>query len=724
MAMANYSESELRDELKKADELNGLKDRRIARLEAETAATKAQLEVFLQAQRQRESNNTSGNSVALPPSTTGHSPSTAVELVPKSALDALGRRYAELESKLKDLEAEHGQCGLAIQGARAKAKDYKGKAKLWKQYINDWHKRHQSEVHMEQAHVSALSEQQQEQAELDHTPRASKQAPVANGSHGDYNATNNLETTTSDSSPITSRSSLARAEAPHSQSTVLRVTSSQTTADELNGNRTSPKLDSGSDSDPVFISARSLKRKAQPGAANEPPYRRIKQEASSPKSVLNLILDDDEDRLTAKESNGGGRAPIAMAKAASDLDTVGEAVITPHCSRQNTDWRERATSEAVTRAVPQLNRRLSSLSEGAVSHVMSISAALPIKSEPESDSGRAGEFNSVLTPSAHGLGDSQRLSEFRVLQPISANVPGQVSSRPENAAEATTSSSKRKSVLGRARLALVSEGGDESSQLASQNCPMQRSKDGDGVVTELLLNKPFPKKTPNPMRRPRNIPHVQKPVQAQLRTPVSAVGPSSPARKASSLTRPRGLEVSPPPVQPEDEPLRLRDVRTLKLNDFKVNPKYLGSEFAFADTLRGRDQRRALHSCTRPDCCGGALQKAVAMGGPTLSGKTDNQALEEYLGPQYTYMMSNYGAEKQKDIINQAHAHCFSRQHGKHRHAFERPQTPPGLWRTDFPTTQEIAEDRQRAVELEKQEVDDRYRDAMRGGGKWKFRDE
>lgn len=119
------------------------------------------------------------------------------------------------------------------------------------------------------------------------------------------------------------------------------------------------------------------------------------------------------------------------------------------------------------------------------------------------------------------------------------------------------------------------------------------------------------------------------------------------------------------------------------------------------------------------------LDKAIAMsGGPALSGKTDAQALEIFLGPQWEDYMGDYGPDQRKDVVTQAHVHCFTKQHGKQREAFERRVTPPGFWDTDFPTTQDAAQNRSKALEIKRKTVAERWREAIRGDGRWIFRDE
>lgn len=160
----------------------------------------------------------------------------------------------------------------------------------------------------------------------------------------------------------------------------------------------------------------------------------------------------------------------------------------------------------------------------------------------------------------------------------------------------------------------------------------------------------------------------------------------------------------------------------LGIEDFKVNPKYKGTDFAFADTLRGRDQRSCLPGCTKPECCGDTFRKAVEMG---LKGKkTDDEVLEAYLGPNFANHMASRTPTEREDILIKARTYAVASEYGKHRQAFKRRASPPGFWRIDMPSTQEEEEDRTKAHEMMRQEVYDRWREAMVPGGRWVFRDE
>lgn len=200
------------------------------------------------------------------------------------------------------------------------------------------------------------------------------------------------------------------------------------------------------------------------------------------------------------------------------------------------------------------------------------------------------------------------------------------------------------------------------------------------------------------------------------------------------------MQNSPAPVLPEHEPLRVRPLHRICLADFKVNPKFADTGYAYTETIRGRDQRRCLPGCTRPECCG-KLRAFVAGGGmPSVQKKRgllqssqssssdteeeDTRILKEYLGSGYARVMREADAEKREKLIFEAKAKLFADKHGKHRQAFERGQTPPGFWRTEMPTTQEDDEDREEARRMERNKVEERWQEALKGDGRWIFRDE
>jgi hypothetical protein len=179
----------------------------------------------------------------------------------------------------------------------------------------------------------------------------------------------------------------------------------------------------------------------------------------------------------------------------------------------------------------------------------------------------------------------------------------------------------------------------------------------------------------------------------------------------------------------DQEPLRARPIRLLGLEHFKVNPHFnQGSDYAFADVVRGRELRRCLPGCTKPECCGDKFRKFIeftrAHEQQTLSQEEeDERLLEEYLGYNKGRLQKMTQKERE-ELLVQARTRNLANKTSKHRHAYERRRSPPGFWRSDFPSTQELETDRLEAANRERELVQQRYEEAMRPGGRWLFRDE
>jgi hypothetical protein len=167
----------------------------------------------------------------------------------------------------------------------------------------------------------------------------------------------------------------------------------------------------------------------------------------------------------------------------------------------------------------------------------------------------------------------------------------------------------------------------------------------------------------------------------------------------------------------------------LGLEHFKVNPLYTqGSDFAFADVVRGRALRKCLPGCTKPECCGDKFRKFIEFTRreeqrTTSQEEEDEKLLEEYLGDSKSRLLKMTKKEKE-ELLVQAKTRELANKASKHRHAYERRRSPPGFWRSDFPNTQEVMMDRQEAARVERELVQKRYDEAMRPGGRWLFRDE
>ncbi|KXT05938.1 hypothetical protein AC578_355 [Pseudocercospora eumusae] len=614
--------------------------------------------------------------------------------------EVLGRKFADLQASYASLQSEHAPCYQQIEHAKAKAEaarmkavEYKNGAKAWKAYAEHQDLQRKSDsaskpTQTEKVHQKSTDKNGDRSGNEDACAGAAKTCTtgVPEGAHSE--------------DELPEEPQLIDARVPSSQTTIVPSSDDDPKQSKENG--------MSSDFEPIFVSARCLKRKRGRSPAGTPP-RRIKQEHQSPINIIELSSDPIAAAGLAHQSS--------VNSTYSDLDRPLIPIITPRIPRRVQDLQARATSEEARRPMPRLNRNSSSRSDGGLVDQTS-------RFEPD-EAGSNSRATRLLHQKAGGCATERpsrtaRLSgrgTIEALQQISPNVP--IVPRSKDSAAKAKTKAKRTGPASHAEL--LSEASDISSQVSSRlSKPQPVSAVEAEDQLEDMLNEPATERTPTLLKKPPQR-NQQAAASTHLPTPVSGVKRRSPLKRRSPV---KGNNDSPPPIDPEDEPLRLRDVRSLKLDDFKINPKYQGTDHAFADTLRGRDQRRGLHACTRADCCGGALAKVIAMGGNALSGKTDEQALDMYLGPQWRDIFSKFNAQKRKETITQAHAHCFANQHGKHRQAFERRSTPPGFWRTDFPTTQEEEEDRKKAQEMERRTVEERYREAIAGGGRWIFRDE
>lgn len=205
-------------------------------------------------------------------------------------------------------------------------------------------------------------------------------------------------------------------------------------------------------------------------------------------------------------------------------------------------------------------------------------------------------------------------------------------------------------------------------------------------------------------------------MSGQLRLPQSII-------KTASHAKDQGIPI------PKSRPLRSLPVHQLSLQDFKINPNYNGGyDYAFNTVVRNRGERRCLQGCTKPECCGRKFRVlAEATRNPTKpptmsQEEADQKLLEDFLGDN-SFRIRNMTKAEREETLMQAMTRDFSNKYGTHRHAYERRQSPPGYWRSDFPSTQEEIQDRAKAHQMEREQVSRRYEEAMRKGA-YIFRDE
>ncbi|KAK4033862.1 DNA repair protein endonuclease SAE2/CtIP C-terminus-domain-containing protein [Parachaetomium inaequale] len=201
----------------------------------------------------------------------------------------------------------------------------------------------------------------------------------------------------------------------------------------------------------------------------------------------------------------------------------------------------------------------------------------------------------------------------------------------------------------------------------------------------------------------------------------------SPAVKASTATplRRHNQDKGNP-----SKPGRLRDrpLAGLRPEDFKVNARSNnGYGYAFDEVVRNREERAELAGCTDPNCCGrqfrAMAESELGAGGPgILSRVADIKMMESYLGAE-AYRLVEMTREERQETWLKAKIQDLADRYGRHRHRFARRPSPPGYWNPDFPSTQEIEKSKEEAERVERGLVEERWREAMRGG-RWLFRDE
>jgi hypothetical protein len=199
------------------------------------------------------------------------------------------------------------------------------------------------------------------------------------------------------------------------------------------------------------------------------------------------------------------------------------------------------------------------------------------------------------------------------------------------------------------------------------------------------------------------------------------------ARKRPSILRDDMLR-GPPPDK-EDVHLRQRPRDALRPEDFKPNPSYNdGLTYVYDEVVRGREARSALSGCTDLNCCGKTFRSFAKAErstiGPSVTTRAEDiKLLEEYLGDD-AYKLGSMTRDEKEETWLLAKTWELASKFGRHRQRYSRMPSPPGYWSVEFPSTQERAEERRQAGEIQKALVKERYREAMRPGGRWLFRDE
>lgn len=630
--------------------------------------------------------------------------------------DRLLQKYEDLSKSHRRLQENFDKCRAHLKRVTDKAHAAKEVVKQWQEfYDRQAQKLEAKRLREASADVNRLSSPAEGFNDVDRTPRplpagnalvTGDDAPTADAN--DFRL--ELPGVAPDFEQVKDSSEALQARA-------RQVTSSQTTEDEPDLATSQPARLS-SDDEPKFVSARPVKRRRGNSPLRTSP--RIKEEPCSPDQPQEINSEDYSSPVLKR------RQPLR--RETSNLDALDAVVeLAGNCRGP------RSVSEEAN-VFPRMPAMASSLSEGHNSDTL----RSMVKEEPDISLRSEQAIGVDGHYASHSRGSD--LSD-RALQPLSGNITR--APRPSIA-----SSAKRKRIQDGSipKAAVVSEDGDMDSSQVNAIDPRVAPDLAAGRRLDRLLDEPTPvrhqiaRRTANdstrtPVQAGQSSalqPHTSKTSRKSPRkNPVAGRPsvfqtpnmPSKPQQAATTGARRRLAPArSPPPPEPEDEPLRARPVVRLREEDFRVNPEYKGTDFAFADTLRGREQRRCLPGCTKSECCGDAFRKAAEMG--VRTSKTDDEVLEAYLGPSYASHMASRRPAERQDILIKARTYAIASEHGKHRQAFKRRTTPPGFWRIDMPSTQEEEQDREQAYELGRQEVYDRWREAIVPGGRWKFRDE
>ncbi|KAF2711009.1 SAE2-domain-containing protein [Pleomassaria siparia CBS 279.74] len=521
-----------------------------------------------------------------------------------------------------------------------------------------------------------------------------------------------------------------------------KISSSQTTEDEIITQRAELAANPDSDDVPQFVSERSLKRKRVTATRLNVYADRVPSDGTP-----------DKPFRIKEERHSSPPAPIftnhLLRKETMDLDDLGPHVIsTPHRRR-----REAQSSHShligmlhyhSSKSDPSLiktesaeqyrearhndlrnHRTKEEQADGAVSELLEPRRNVPEALQQIDPNIQTTTHTDQEVPKKRrkkeAQAQAQRLDKFQMLTESGESLP-----ENENASRLAPNVART-----RFNRRLQASRGIQTPSKSMQKSPATVQKKHSAAEI------PTPPSSSNrlaytPSSRPgsRKAAPAETTSETRLRSPGEQTSTTRPAwqlqlRKDPSPDKQSMLRRGPAHKPQNQAPLRSRPKSELTASDFKANPAFnSGYSYAFSETIRKRADRACLPGCTRIECCGSAF-RALAAASEPLSRSAEEELLEEYLGDAYDSMnLTQMDSSERKELVLQARTRQMSKQHGRHRQAYERHTTPPGFWRVDFPTTQEEVEDRNKAAELERRVVDERWMEAMRKGGRWMFRDE
>ena len=629
----------------------------------------------------------------------------------------LKRQYEDLEARYEKLQAEFDAREKYVQSATRKYRMARDSAKAWSTYVAKQLNAHSSEhAHQTPRGPDTLlpvppPPMPQEISGIDLTPKPLRPVtPEVAGVPNEPPKDDHVITTSSKQAETSSTINANMRSSP-SSSQSKRITSSQTTEDDQAEVRSyAVKTEPCSDEEPVVVRENILKRRRNESANAMPPPRRIKQEPASPKRPGSA---EEPIELRSEEwSSPTTRARPLIRMETSDLDAMRGTFQTPRKRKLKEESRARSEerSNATLHPPRHLARNSSSLSDSDIPDLPPLPLAFE-QAEDVANTRPKATSDKYTTPIERSYGRQRG-----ALGQLSPNVP----TNPQTARKRRRSSEEDAGKVG-----MLSEDGDETTSQVTPKAENASAKTPASNRLDAMLENPTPGRQPLSARRvaPDTAKRIRPPRPQHRNEPTSHS--KTAVSSTSKYHRPTGLEKSPPPINPESEPLRSRPLQQLRPHNFRINPAFADSDYAFADPMNRKTKaaRRCLPGCINPACCGEFLD-AARHGLLPPSSKSDAQVIEEMFGSSYAEIMAAYPPSRHAELLIQARAQDFANEHGKHRKTFERAATPPGFWRTEMPSTQEELEDRRKAEEMERMKTEGMWREAMRGGGRWLFRDE
>ncbi|KAH0285584.1 SAE2-domain-containing protein [Aureobasidium namibiae CBS 147.97] len=521
-----------------------------------------------------------------------------------------------------------------------------------------------------------------------------------------------------------------------------RITSSQTTEGEARSSS-----HAHSDDTPVVVSAKSLKRKHQSPKKDSQGHR-VKNEllSSSPHNSRTPVptlfrtetsdLDVYRDQPPLRQPNlHYERHPLSRAPLRQSADP------SPETMRLSFGHLEAPTGNRVLRSrSPNDDNNVTTASAGtdvdADDARLSDSTVKTVKTEPGSTVRRENMLVRTMSKSA---GPPEPRPQPGPLHDLSPNTP----TLPRTSAAPLTSGKKLDHSRGAASVHVLSEDGDnarrgfkkpridDTTPKAAGTGRLNGLLEGTSPQVDRTISSP--RSAPGAVRRQREW--LDNTVSEQLERYAVARSVEKPVSRITRTVRDKPLaraaiaryndKDDPGDILPEHEPLRARPLHRLNLEDFRVNPKVSGElGYAYRESIRKREEKKCLPGCTREECCG-AIRRFIAAGGlPQDTSLTDDElTLQGYLGSAYASLIHSATGQERQKMLLEARAKAFADTHGKHREVFQRNRTPPGFWRTEMPSTQELEQDWEEARKMDRQKVEERWREAMRGG-RYIFRDE